>query len=340
MEYVRVKNNQVTETLNYRPHWFNDDGLPVSDQWLIENESIYRAILNGPEGTPFKIKEKEDWLVTETHVEKTFWLIDENLPEYNPLIEKIETKEESEWVEDGEYLRKVHDVVPCSEEDAQRYVDKHGAVTPEIDRAKFLLKPLQEWSFHDNIITKTYWEIVDSPDKENYPGAFYKCLQNESQNWIKTQTTAQKTYTYIERPIQEIVTYLKKDLEVLRWYIETEGLLWDGKEIHTDRESQTKILTAFIAAKEGIRTNNVKWKTKQGFVMLTPTEMQAMSMHVFDTIEQLYETEDTIIQKINNVMGQGLSDTETFSALKSIHDGLLSEPWPQNSLYIIKKTSE
>jgi len=82
MFYARVIDGQITEIVP-RPNWFMDDGNPVTDQWLKENENLHPVL----EGTLPQIDQEtqyyEDadwsqWSITDNGVVKKYNIV--NIP--------------------------------------------------------------------------------------------------------------------------------------------------------------------------------------------------------------------------------------------------------------------
>jgi hypothetical protein len=326
MKYAKVSEEKIVKLYGQKPNWLDDDGNILSDEWFIENESIYPIVSNRPDSQQVKVKPIEDWILQADYIEQTFWIIDENLPEYNPLLQKPVIQPEEDWIVTETTIQKTYSLVDCTEKDAWEYVNRNNVISPNTDHSKFIEKPLQQWSFCDNTITKTYWEIIEDPDRQNYPDVLYSRQVNEMDQWIKTDTTIQKTYTYTEHDISTIQEKLNSYLSDLRWLIEVSGFRWNGHRIHSDRESQTKILASFITAKDNIVTEITKWKTMDGFVMLSPEDSQNLGLSTLSFVQKLYDTEE--------VLSNDIKTKETFADLSAFYYDIINKDWPSNSLYI------
>lgn len=85
----------------------------------------------------------------------------------------------------------------------------------------------------------------------------------------------------------------------LRWKLEVAGTMWNGWPVHTDRESQSKILMEVTAISVGFRQDGAKWKFKDGvFRPLTNEEFMALTNAVRQYIVDLFDREDFILQYI------------------------------------------
>lgn len=77
-----------------------------------------------------------------------------------------------------------------------------------------------------------------------------------------------------------------------RYQAEVAGTLWEGRAVHTDRESQAKITAAaLMVMREQWPTDGAPWKFKDGFAMLTPQDVSDMADHVAAHVATCYTVE-------------------------------------------------
>ncbi|WP_337183863.1 DUF4376 domain-containing protein [Shinella sp.] len=89
----------------------------------------------------------------------------------------------------------------------------------------------------------------------------------------------------------ELVAYASD----LRWRIETGGAIWNGFPVHSDRESQSKIIAERLAISEGVRADPDGWKFADGeFRLLTNTEFVALSNAVRLHVRTAFATEAAV----------------------------------------------
>lgn len=88
MIYVKVEDSTPLRIVS-KPDWFDDEGEPISDQWLIENESIYpvaeninRPPLNNPLYEQVIVNNISDWALTPNNVIMTYTLSTKSLEEF------------------------------------------------------------------------------------------------------------------------------------------------------------------------------------------------------------------------------------------------------------------
>lgn len=78
----------------------------------------------------------------------------------------------------------------------------------------------------------------------------------------------------------------------LRWRIETGGATWNGFPVHSDRESQSKIIAERLAISEGVRDDPDGWKFADGeFRLLTNAEFVSLSDAVRLHVRTAFATE-------------------------------------------------
>ena len=322
--YCKVENGVVVAVVP-RPRWFLDDGVPVSDEFLI-GENYYPITSEDP-GPGFIERYFSEWVVTPSGVEKTYRQIRDEVPEHNPLTEKAVLNDSRDWIETDQEIIKTYTIVAASEEDVRTVLSLYRVEGRDGDTEAFLEKPASEWIFSDGFIEKTYWEIIEDQSIGLYPDIFYVRELLPFNEWFFTPDTVEKRYTYTARDISDIKYRLIDHVNHIRWLFETGGLAWNHHNIHTDRESHTKILAAFVAASGG-DTSDRKWKTYQGFVVLSPAEVIDMSHAVFAFIQECYDAEELIVSDIVNA--------GTFEGLLHIYETVKEYSWPLNALYHIE----
>lgn len=76
-----------------------------------------------------------------------------------------------------------------------------------------------------------------------------------------------------------------------RYEAEVGGAVWNGHQIHTDRESQAKITAAALMVLRGQWPAEAPWKFKDGFAMLTPQDVSDMADAVAAHVAACYAVE-------------------------------------------------
>lgn len=86
--------------------------------------------------------------------------------------------------------------------------------------------------------------------------------------WIVNWSTG--AITIANRDASELVAYAANK----RWRVETGGCSGgDGQIVNTDRDSQTKLLAEMVSIGAGLRADPSGWKMRDGFAMLSNTQM-------------------------------------------------------------------
>jgi len=82
--YAKVVNGEVTKTMS-KPKWFTNEGTPVTDEILIEKESLYPVIYNPPTidsaRERYRLKPITEWVVNETNVTAAYIVENKSLEE-------------------------------------------------------------------------------------------------------------------------------------------------------------------------------------------------------------------------------------------------------------------
>lgn len=169
-------------------------------------------------------------------------------------------------------------------------------------------KPVEEWVINDTTATKNVWIYVE--DKPSYDKFYQNIEKNNEDNWVEEIVDGEDydrikiTYTLKEKTVQEKQADMKDELAAKRWKYETNGMLFESAtsgntyEIHTDRDSQSKIVGAQLSAKEGNFTEK-KWKTKEGYKILTADEIIEMAGVLEQHVQGCYDNESRIMDLID-----------------------------------------
>lgn len=312
--YCKIKDNMIEEVVS-RPHWFYDDGTPVSDNDLISRNVL--PIVFTPPSENYVINDITEWIVHNDCVEKTAKIKITPEIDYNKITHKLVEKDQSEWIidEENNTITVVFDVVEMTSDERKNFIYSKEIVGTEDGDPNYMAKPNNNWVLvGTDIVEKTYFEIIDDPSKDNYPPVLYDIKINDFAEWIKTENTIQKTYTYTELDVNESKQRIKNHVAGLRWNIEVNAVEWNTWIIPTDRESQAKLTTAYIAAKDSIYTENRRWKMKNGYAELSPVQIQEMCLFVQTFIQDLYNNEYQISLNIDNC--------NTITDLKNLYESI------------------
>lgn len=83
-----------------------------------------------------------------------------------------------------------------------------------------------------------------------------------------------------------------------RWQVEIAGTTWNGHGVHTDRESQTKLLAAFVAIGTGLRQDPSPWKFKDGFQDLSNAQMSEVILASLAHVNAAFAVEKALVAEV------------------------------------------
>ena len=85
-----------------------------------------------------------------------------------------------------------------------------------------------------------------------------------------------------------------------RWKRETGGLMLpNGIQILTEREAQAQISTTLMALSEGMVSEPIHWKTKNGWVRLYRDDLRVMGKAIAEHVDACFKAEEIVSSKIS-----------------------------------------
>lgn len=332
MRYGEVEGGEIVKVYEEKPKWFLDDGSQLSDSMLAER-SVYPIIEDYPSEQGYIVKPMTDWDINVDSITLKFWLIDRQIPsEYNPMFHNLVKGDNESWTYTDTTVTQPYTIVDKTEGEISDFISENRVVGMA-DSTGYIEKHFTEWewNFSEERIDKTYWQVVDDPNKENYSEFLYDVSLKPFSEWAfdaETNTT-QMTYDYTPAPLEEAKERMKGFVAHFRWQVEIGGFIWTelnpaGDKIPTDRESQTKLMSAFISAKDGIITTDTRWKIIGDYLTLNPTQMQNMCLSVQSFIQSLYDREYDLRAEI---------DSSDFSNLETIMSNI-NTGWSSGALFL------
>lgn len=327
MKYVRVLADNTLEVLLEKPKWYMPDGTQVTDEWLVENHSIYKLYERTVDPREFIEKPSTEWIIGSDYVEKTYFTV---INIYEP-IEKTLTQvhsidPESEWVYDDDTVTIYHRVIDRNGEDLNIIVNNARYATVPFDPNNSIEKPMDYWRYENGIIYKSYWSIIRDPERENHIDLFYNHTTTDISGWDRTDTTIQEKLVFTPKSIEECKANLIEYISYYRWEIEVGGYNYNGNGIHTDRESQTKLTSIYTLLKNDVVTGDTNWKTMEGFIVLNPQNLEIMCLSIFSFIKNLYDKENEVVASVNS--------STTINQIINIHNNLKSLMMISNSIFL------
>lgn len=108
-----------------------------------------------------------------------------------------------------------------------------------------------------------------------------------------------REYTPPELTPEEIKARLAAYAAECRWQKEVGGTLWNGWPVHTDRESQGKIIAERLAIEAGERDDPDGWKFADGiFRLVSNTDFVLLSNAVRDHVRTAFAIEAYVAAQI------------------------------------------
>jgi hypothetical protein len=332
MRYGKVESGEIVKVYEEKPKWFIDDGSQVPDSMLIERD-IYPITENYPTEQGYIIKPMDSWIINVDNITTTFWEINKQIPsEYNPMLHNLVKSDDTLWTYTDTTVTQPYTIEDKTENEISSFVSENRVVGME-DSTGYIEKHFTEWNWNssEEQVEKTYWEIIEDPNKSNYSEFLYDINLKDFSEWVfdTVNDTAQMTYDYIPAPLDDAKERMRSFVAHFRWQVEVGGFIWtelnpEGDKIPTDRESQTKLMAAFVSAKDGIVTTDTRWKIIDGYITLNPTQMQNMCLSVQNFIQALYDREYDL---------RGEIDSSDFSNLETILNNI-DTGWHSGALFL------
>lgn len=321
MRYVQLDSSRaITKYFYDKPAVFLESGEQADDMWLIKNDNVYPLIEQTYSDQEHREKTEADWVYADDSVTVTYWKIQDKFPaDINEMFQKYVLKEEKEWEVTDEFIYKTYDVVDKSQEEVDFFIDSRVEIAPTKDSTKFFLRPRNEWVYENGSVHKTYYGIVDDGDNTPIDDInIYLIKQNDSSKWEVDGSNIHITYEKTPMNIDDLKPLYKNSITALRQKIEAGGaeITVDDSivKFQSDKDTQTKIAALYIQANSKKLTNDVDWKTIDGFITLTSKNIESVYLQLTDFVEKLYTNEKSLIQSGE----KATSVTDIISIYKSL----------------------
>lgn len=194
------------------------------------------------------------------------------------------------------------------------------------ENKEYYLKSVNDWEFNGEFFIKSYYEVIDNkPEIDEF---YQSLLLLPESRWEinKNEDSITKEYKLLEKSLETLKKDLINQLKSIRYSYEVGGILFKGLKIHTDRESQTKILTTFVKLNSDNNIESVNWKTMDGFIEISREDFIVLSFISGDFVQECYDIERDIKDLIDN--------SNTIEELKNNwNNNISSNNWPSIALY-------
>lgn len=99
--------------------------------------------------------------------------------------------------------------------------------------------------------------------------------------------------------LEEVKAAKLQELAQARYNEEVGGIIVNGTEIDTDRESQSILNGAYVSMKFGLINPSVDWKGNDGWVPATLTEIEPIAQAVAQHVQSLFSREKVLATQVN-----------------------------------------
>ena len=209
---------------------------------------------------------------------------------------------------------------------------KNGSITGEPKRRPNWFDSSGEYLTDEQFIQReNLYPLLRGDETKPQYDDYYQFLQkNAITDWNVFNDRVEVTWEILDEDIETVRSREINNLSKKRWRVETGGMTFEDEsqnvlKIHTDRESQSKIIGSAQAAKDDMRTDGSKWKTFDGFISISNSDMISLGYSLLDFVQSCYNREE--------IVGNLLLDTSnTINDIKNIVNNEFNNGWPVNSL--------
>jgi hypothetical protein len=204
--------------LPLRPNWKYENGSPVSEEFLNQN-GIFKLEEPHYGDALYVERDKSQWVIGPEAVTVTYVrLVDEPPVVDNPITHKVVLNPENEWLTDNVAgtLSKTYSVVENTPEEVAAFIKNK----PVESRDGLLFeKPMASWEYDkaEDMIRKTYWELIEDPERETHPEELYAVTQTDPSAWVRNETQIFEKCEFAPLDIEAAKTKMLEKAANLRW---------------------------------------------------------------------------------------------------------------------------
>lgn len=192
---------------------------------------------------------------------------------------------------------------------------KNGTITGEPKtRPPWMDAETGEYLTDQQLIDReNLYPLLNGPETKPTFDRFYQfCKPNEifdpdtgTMNWNVYNDRVESTWTVNDHSLSEVIKREVGNLALTRYKYEVAGITFTDSNgntlrIDTTRESQTKLGSVYTSAKDGVRTDPSKWKTLDGFVNISNSDMISLAKITWGYVQDCYDRESTIQSMLSN----------------------------------------
>lgn len=332
MRYAQVKEGVITNLFPQKPNWFWDNGEQVTDDWL-RTEQIYPIIEDHDNDINYVEKDQSQWIYRTMNVEVTYFQYIDDLPECNLVTHKRVMKPEDQWITSttNSTITRTYDIVARTLDETYEFISSKPVYMPEgfvYDQSKFIEKPMEMWEYNeeDGHIRKRFWEIIPDLTANDVSDILYHKEPAPFEEWPKTDTTTQEIINILPRDLEDITERVLSSAADIRWQIETGGLKIGEINMFTERETQSKLTSAYMLMKLNNSTADVTWKTIDGFKTFTAQEFENICLLVHQFVQESFTKEALYMNEVKTA--------GTFEQLEILVEEIYTKLAVENSYHI------
>lgn len=203
-------------------------------------------------------------------------------------------------------------------------------ISDEVEVVEIIENPIEEWIVNEVDITRTFTVVKD--DLPKHYDDFYQYLElNNEDKWVRDGHHLFRTYSIVDKTVDEVKIELKIKLQEKRRAIETGGYKFSEDDqgkyicINTDLESQSKL--AIYALTLDPTYDFISWKSFDKFISLSPEQIKKLHLYITNFIKGCFENERRIVDLIDAA--------DDYSELKEVYEEQFDKEWPtEASIYL------
>lgn len=317
MRYAKITDGSM-DVIGY-PGWLDSSGQPLTDDVYIRDHGIYPIVEDHYGDDGYVEKDQGEWYMEATRVVVTYYTVVDNPPTVELLDTVVGMLPQELWVYDITHstVEVRYQVRERTDEEIEQILSDYPLSNNGMDSNIYEPKPVRQWGFKGAYVEKRHYTILEDPERLTHSTIFYDITPTDRESWVVNGDIIQESCTFTPKTdMIAMKSQLNGYVADYRWNVEVGGYMFEGNTIATDRDSQSKILTRYIMVKEGTITEDIYWKTENGFYPLAPAKFIEMAIAVESFITEVYNKEHLLYIDI-----QGSEHTtDTFERLYGIYN--------------------
>ena len=188
------------------------------------------------------------------------------------------------------YFDPVRKYYPVTSDNISTYY-KNLSVPVDTDESFITFLGLKRVVAEPKPIIKSVADVVVENDPVLINGEYH-------QNWVVKKLNISQEEQAIK--IEELRKKILSELASYRWEKEVNGIIVNGLEILTDRESQAQLASAVMVITQRF-ANTINWKGRNGWITLYPDQIIAISRFVSQFVQGCFNIEKYHSEQISKL---------------------------------------